>query len=87
MSLSKRQVIGHLNEETVLLNLKDDGYYTLNESASFLWNLLRHPITVADLTARLRDEYSLVYDRAERDVVRFLESAREAKLLEVHADI
>lgn len=49
-----------------------NGYITLNESASFLWEKLQKPVSASDLIRLLREEFEVSEEDARRDVLEFL---------------
>jgi len=46
--------------------------FTLNESATFVWNQLRRPVAVADIAAALTREFQVSARRAQADVRRLV---------------
>ena len=44
--------------ETIIINLENGHYFSLNASASLLWELLLSGATIASIVARLQTEYS-----------------------------
>lgn len=49
-----------------------NGYMTLNETASFLWDALTTPKSAEELTALLYDEFDVTVEEARADVDEFL---------------
>ena len=47
--------------------------FTLNETGSFLWELLAEPRSFEDLAAALADEFEVTAQQAEADLTRFLD--------------
>ena len=76
-----------LGEETILVptgqGIVDLGcLFTLNESGSFLWQMLDRPRTGEELLAGLLSEFDTTRARAKRDLARFLlDLEREGCLL------
>lgn len=56
---------------------KFPGMLTLNESGSFLWELLETEQTIQSLVAALTQRYEVTADRAEADVEKFLKPLLE----------
>ena len=55
----------------------------LNDSGTFLWNLLDKPVTVDDLVKALADKYSLDVELAHADVIKYIDKLVENKLVDV----
>ena len=54
-------------------NIADfNGYMTLNETASFLWDALTAPKSAEELTTLLYDEFDVSQAEAQADVQEFL---------------
>ena len=56
-SVSDKVTWKDLGESIVVLNLVSSEYYTLNESASFIWRALSQGNSVAEMQALLLDAY------------------------------
>lgn len=68
-------------EDTVLLDLARDRYYTLDSVGGRIWTLLQGGVSVVDLVARLVTEYDAPASVIAADTVAFLEALRRARLV------
>lgn len=72
-------------DELVLLDTRDETYFTLNRVAGRLWEVLVSPKTAADLVRFLRTEYdvspTLGADALEQDVSNLLRDLSTAGLV------
>ena len=68
--------------ETLLLDLRESKYLSVNPSATLLWRHLVEGTTRDELVAALAAEYELPEDRAGADVDAFLADLRRRELLE-----
>lgn len=66
----------------VALDLRSSRYFSLNQSATILWDLLEHDVSADELAEALAREYGLTRQAAERDVAVFLEELSSNNLLE-----
>ncbi len=55
---------------------------TLNETAAFLWELLKEETTEEALTSQLCENYDVAPENAERDVKVFINVLKEHDILE-----
>ncbi len=55
--------------------------YILNESASAIWDFCETPRDVRSIVAFLREKYGVSATRARRDVKRFLDKTRKARII------
>ncbi len=72
------KVAGHVDYnrvegEVVLLDLKRGGYYGLDAVASLIWEALVADGRIDSAIDRLRAEYEVSLDRAQRDVQELVE--------------
>ena len=67
----------HIGDVDVVISIGENvadfnGYMTLNETASFLWDALTTPKSAEELTALLYDEFDVTVEEARADVDEFL---------------
>ena len=63
-----------------------NGYITLNPTASFLWDVLAQPRTVGELTVLLTEEFDVSGEKAEKDVISFLQMLRHNGMVVAYED-
>lgn len=59
-----------------------NGMLKLNETGVFLFNLLKDDITVEALVNNLVNEYDVSNDKANEDVITFVNKLKEADIIE-----
>jgi hypothetical protein len=78
------QVSCELDDEAVILSLKDGLYYGLNPVAARIWGLVQEkPRTFGSICALLTREYDVAEDRCEREVRILMNRLIEWSLIEV----
>jgi pyrroloquinoline quinone biosynthesis protein D len=78
----KRDVIAQLGANaTLLLNMGDGSYYSLNEVGGRIWELCDGTRTVAQLVSTLAAAYDVAMQTLELDVVELLEGLRTKNLI------
>jgi hypothetical protein len=68
--------------ESVLLDLRSQKYFGLNQVGTRAWQLLQETGDVAAIQARLQAEYAVAADQLERDLHDLLERLLRAGLVE-----
>ena len=68
--------------ESVLLDLRSQKYFGLNEIGTRTWQLLQETADVGAIHARLLVEYQVAPDQLERDLEELLERLLRAGLVE-----
>lgn len=81
--VSPNQVSTSLGDEAVILGAEAGHYFGLNAVGARVWELVQSPIRVAEICARLCDEYEVTADECEQDVLALLTQLREKGLLDV----
>jgi hypothetical protein len=62
-----------VDDELVMIGLKNDCYYGLDDIGRRIWELLDQPRTIAELVNELSGMYKVETARCEGDVLSFLE--------------
>lgn len=74
-------VFRELQGEAIVLHLGTAIYFGLDEVGARAWQLFAERRTLADVCARLAEEFDAPLDRIERDMVPFLERLLAKDLL------
>ena len=79
-----REVLGKTVVVAVGKRVKEfNGIINLNSSSAFLWRALSEDLTEEELVEKLLSEYQVEEEVAKRDVAKFVEKLKEAKLIEI----
>ena len=70
-----------LADEAVLLDLASGNYYALNESGTFIWNLLERGCSEAELRRALAERYPGRLAALEADLAFFLDRLADKQLI------
>lgn len=58
------------------------GMITLNKTGKFIWELLKEDITIEEITQKLIEKYNIDTNKAKSDVEKFVQTLRDAKIIE-----
>ncbi|MDP3566401.1 MAG: PqqD family protein [Methanobacteriales archaeon HGW-Methanobacteriales-1] len=83
ISVTKEAVHCDLEDEVVILGLKDGVYYGLNPVGAFIWNLIQKPITVKEIKEAILNEYDVEEEVCENDLIELLGNLQEKNLIEI----
>jgi len=61
-----------IESEYTILNPTSGKLYQLNQTASFIWKLLWHPLTCDEITKKISDKFDYPTDKIKRDVSDFI---------------
>lgn len=56
--------------------------FEFNETAGFIWNLLKKPISKVELIKKLCREYDVTEKQAEKDIITFIETYSKEGLID-----
>jgi hypothetical protein len=74
-------VSASLEESLVMMDIDAGKYYLLDDIASFVWDRLAAPTTVADLVGDLCSRYDVSAAQCQADVLPFLTELHEKGLV------
>jgi len=78
---SRRALAQELNGELVLVQVDTGMYYTLNEVGSRVWDLCDGSLTVAQVVAKMCEEFDAPAAEVEADVVELVGQLADENLL------
>lgn len=79
---SPDQVSTNLGNETVILGLTSEEYYSLKEVGARIWEIIKEPKTVRQILETLLNEYAVEPERCERDLLVLLQELANEGLVE-----
>lgn len=74
------------DEESVLLSLETQQYYSLNETGSRIWALLSDGHDTDDIASAVTEEWAITHEEAMEYVRSFLQELSQAGLVEERSD-
>jgi hypothetical protein len=80
---SPDQVSTNLGNETVILGLTSEEYYSLKEVGARIWEIIEEPKTVRQILETLLNEYAVEPERCERDLLAILQELANEGLVEI----
>lgn len=83
VTASRNHVGGAMDQEMVLLNMKDGMYYGLNTVATFIWEQMQKPIAVARIRDALVKTYAVDPARCAADLLALLRELGTVNLIEI----
>jgi hypothetical protein len=73
-------------EEQLILNLRTEQYFGLNEQGAVIWRMTESPVEVQAVVEALLSEFEVGAEDCEKDLEEFVEEMIELGLLEIAAD-
>ena len=86
ISRNPSQVFSEIDGQVVMLNVKKEAYYTLNEVGSAIWKEIESPRKLEDLIIFLTEAYEVTYEKCRDEMIPFLNELREAGVVIINND-
>jgi hypothetical protein len=84
ISVADELIVGDLLDgEVVILNMKDNTYYGLDQIGGQIWNLIHNRTTFGDIIEVLINEYDVDYQKCYKDVHTLLEDMFRKGLIQI----
>lgn len=86
IEISSEVLTQEVGGETVILDLKSEGYFGLDEIGTRIWQLIQEQKDLQTITATMLDEYDVEEKRLEKDIQTLLAQLDEAGIITLHSD-
>lgn len=83
IKISKESVHCDVEDEVVILSMKDGVYYGLNPVGAYIWNIIRKPKSVSEILSAIIEEYDVGNEESETDLMELLNELLDKGLIEV----
>lgn len=70
---NSKAISGRLHDEMVMMDIDQGKYFSLNQSATVIWELLEKPLTNEELCRLLMDNYDVDPGQCSKEVTEHLE--------------
>ena len=81
MIINKDIIARELQGETVLLNMQNGDYFTLNGMGTEIYNLIRSGKGAGEIVELLLEKYDVGHDRLSADVSSLIDELKDKKIL------
>ena len=83
ITINRKIVWREVDGEAVILNVDSSNYFTLNETGTHIWKMLKSGNTVSGITAAMSKEYGVSESRVRNDVNKLITSLKNEKIVDV----
>jgi hypothetical protein len=83
ISRSKEIVFNKLDDEIMMMSIKNSEYYGLDNIASRVWEILANPSTLSQIVKTLMEEFEVSEESCYTDITEFLKALDEKNLIEI----
>ncbi|EGI2115025.1 lasso peptide biosynthesis PqqD family chaperone [Listeria monocytogenes] len=80
---SEGNIVSDMGNEKVMLNIENGKYYNLGKIGGDIWELIDKPVLVSELIDNIMAKYDVNKEKCQEEVISFLESMYEEKLVKI----
>ncbi len=80
---NKKTISGKLHDELVMMDMDQGKYFSLNQTATVIWELLERPLTIEELCEKLTEEFEIDVEQCEADTKQYLEEMMKLGLIRI----
>ncbi len=81
IEISSEALTQELDGETVILDLKSESYFGLDEVGTRIWQLLQEQEDIQTITATMLNEYDVKEEQLEKDIQNLLTQLNKAGIV------
>lgn len=85
ITLNKDCLFNFLEDEVVILHLKQGKYYGLNEVGSFIWESLKEVKTLGNVIEKIKDDFDVSNPSLADEIKEFILDLEDKSLISIHA--
>lgn len=83
VNVSKDVVHCDVEDEVIILGLKEGIYYSLNPVGTFIWNIIQNPKSLNEIHSAILKEYDIGKEESETDLMELLNELLDKGIIEV----
>jgi Coenzyme PQQ synthesis protein D (PqqD) len=83
ISRQKDVVFNKLDDEIVMMSIKNGEYYGLDNIGSRIWEIIEKPVSVNQIADILKNEYAVSESQCKNDVNEFLNILLKKDLIQI----
>lgn len=83
IKVSKEAVHCDVEDEVVILGMKDGVYYGLNPVGAFIWSQIQEPRRIEEIRDLILEEFDVGTEECEADLMELLQELLEKGLIEL----
>ncbi|MGW8313956.1 MAG: PqqD family protein [Bacteroidales bacterium] len=80
------QLFSVIDDEVVMLDIRDEEYLNLNSQASHIWKFLENPCSFGELTDHLCSAYHVEEEECIRDSLEFIIALVQKEIIQIRYD-
>ena len=74
-------ISGRLHDELVMMDIEKGKYFSLNQVATTIWDMLEQPLSLEEVCNRLTGEFDIDPEQCRKEVESYLEEMQKLGLV------
>ncbi len=83
VEISPNVLLQEVDDETILLNIESEEYFSLNEIGTIFYELLKEHKNLEKILQELQSYFDAPKEQLEKDLIAFVEALEEKKLVKI----
>jgi len=79
--IQKGLIIQKIDKETVIFDAEESVFYTLNETASEIFKMIKKRLSEEEIVEKMIKKYSIKKEKAEKDVKEIIGELKKRKII------
>ncbi len=75
---------GQIDDELVMVSINTGNYFVLNLTAHRIWEILESPLSVAEICAKLMEEFEVDLHTCQAEVIHYIEKLLDQQIIKIN---
>jgi len=78
---NKNIISNQIDGETVIMRIEENDYFQLDETGTFIWNIIDKPISVIEISNKIIEHFGISREQSENDMLNFINELSRKKIV------
>jgi len=78
---NKNIISNQIDGETVIMRIEENDYFQLDETGTYIWNIIDKPISVIEISDKIIEHFAISREQSENDMLNFINELSRKKIV------
>ena len=78
---NKNIISNQIDGETVIMRIEENDYFQLDETGTYIWNIIDKPISVIEISDKIIEHFGISREQSENDMLNFINELSRKKIV------
>jgi len=78
---NKNIISNQIDGETVIMRIEENDYFQLDETGTYIWNIIDKPISVIEISDKIIEHFGISREQSESDMLNFINELSRKKIV------